>query len=228
MKANPTDHGTGLDSGDAELVNDQAALLKDQAALLKDQAALLRDLAALPQSIQPGADPWQKIASRIALAQAGKNAGGQAAREKQENTRGRVWMALAASVLLVVVSSLFMLSNNDIQSPDGQAIAIDKSPVLNELGAQIPTTSVEREYQAAFREFAGLGAVDVSSSNLPGEAVRQSWDLMQQLETELLTAMAQEPENPLLKQRLKQLRAHQLNLLHIIADSGMAPRRNLI
>jgi hypothetical protein len=121
-----------------------------------------------------------------------------------------------------------MLSNNDIQNPDSQAIAVGKSPVLNELGAQIPTTSVEREYQAAFREFVGLGAVGISSSDQPGKAVMQSWDLMQQLETELLTAMEQEPENPLLRQRLKQLRAHQLNLLHIIADSGLASRGNLI
>lgn len=214
MKANPTDRGTGSDSGDAEL--------------LKVEAALLGDLAALPQSIQPGTDPWQKIARRIALAQAGDRAGGQTAREKQQITWTKAWMALAASVLLVVVSSLFMLSNNEIQSPEGQAVAIDKSPVLNELGAQIPTTSVEREYQAAFREFAGLGAVDINSPNRTSEAIRQSWDLMQQLETELHTAMAQEPENPLLKQRLKQLRVHQLNLLHIIADSGLAPRRNLI
>jgi hypothetical protein len=76
-----------------------------------------------------------------------------------------------------------------------------------------------RRHRAAFREFVRHNAPDMNPSELAGEEFIRAWKLMQQLELELLTAMAQEPENPLLRQRLMQLRAHQLKLLHVIADS---------
>ena len=85
---------------------------------------------------------------------------------------------------------------------------------------------VEREYQAAFREFVAVGAVDINSPNLVGETFKQSWQLMQQLEADLQAALLQEPGNLLLQQRLMQLRVHQLRLLHVIAGQG--PRRNLL
>jgi hypothetical protein len=189
-------------------------------------SGLLSDLAALPRAVQPVNDPWLKIASRIVAVEADV----QTLNQKRNVTWSKAWLAVAASVLLVVISGIFIWSSNEPQGPVYQPVAkkSEDAPGLFEMGTRIPTSSVELEYQAAFREFVHFEAADSNPSSYARDEIRQGWELMLQLETELLTAMAREPENRLLKQRLVQLRAHQLQLLHVIADSGQAPRRNLI
>lgn len=51
---------------------------------------------------------------------------------------------------------------------------------------------------------------------------------MQQLEQELKSALELEPESQWLARRLLKLRAHQLQLLGVIADTGHVPGRNSI
>ncbi len=184
--------------------------------------SLLRDLAALPKSRQPEHDVWQDISSRIAREKVD--------RDVSKNSSRRGWLALAASVLLVAISSVFMTNGVELSAPAAQPTAdirTDHLP-LNEIGARVPANSLEREYQAAFREYVRLDLAHAGSAGIEREAIQQDWQLMQQLEQELKAALELQPENPWLAQRLLQLRAHQLQLLRTIADTGHEPGRNLI
>ncbi|HKX56700.1 MAG TPA: hypothetical protein VJN01_11375 [Xanthomonadales bacterium] len=130
----------------------------------------------------------------------------------------------------MAISSFFLMQSSGIQPPSHQpdASVEDPHPVWAATTARWPTSSVEREYQAAFREFVML---DRSQTAVPGKvraAMVQDWELMQQLEQDLLAALELEPENPLLLDRWMHLRARQLQLLHVIAETGQSPGRTLI
>lgn len=184
--------------------------------------SLLKDLATLPRSRQPEHDVWQEISSRIASEKV------LAIQSKNSPMRG--WLALAASVLLVAISSAFIMNGIELSEPAVHPTAevrTDHLP-LNEIGARVQANSLEREYQAAFREFVRRDLAQSGAAGIERAAIQQDWQLMQQLEQELKAALEMEPENPWLAQRLLQLRAHQLQLLRTIADSGHVPGRNLI
>jgi len=183
-------------------------------------AGLVKELAALPRSMQPENDAWGAIANRIASGAVEKGA--------NRNSSMRGWLALAASLMLVAVSSLFIQRGGETQQPANQPFAAAEPLRLNEWGVRVPASSVELEYQAAFREYLGLNLAHTKPGGLAREDVQQDWLLMQRLEQELLAALELEPENLWLAQRLMQLRASQLNFLRVIADSGQLPGRNLI
>jgi hypothetical protein len=187
---------------------------------------LLRELASLPKAIQPGHDQWQQISQRIAAEESSRSS----VLQPNRYFAGKGWLALAASVLLVAISSFFLMQSSGIQAPSHQPVATveDQHPAWAATTARWPTSSVEREYQAAFREFVRL---DRSQTTVPGKvraAMVQDWELMQQLEQDLLSALELEPENPLLLDRWMHLRARQLQLLHVIAETGQSPGRTLI
>ena len=188
--------------------------------------ALMRGLAALPKAIRPAHDPWQQISQRIATGQSGR----ASALQPNPYFAGKTWLALAASVLLVAISSFFLMQSSGIQAPAHQPVATmeDQHPAWAASTARWPTSSVEREYQAAFREFVRLDLSQTSVSGNARAAMVQDWELMQQLEQDLLAALEQEPENPLLLDRWMHLRARQLQLLHVIAETGQLPGRTLI
>jgi len=186
------------------------------------EAGLLKELAALPRSMQPENDAWGAIANRIATGAVKKGA--------NKNPAMQSWLALAASLMLVAVSSVFILRDSATDQPANQPLAaVTAEPLLlNEWGVRVPANSVELEYQAAFREYLGLNLTHTKPDGLAREDIRQDWLLMQELEQELLAALELEPENLWLAQKLMQLRASQLNFLRAIADSGQLPGRNLI
>jgi len=190
------------------------------------EAAFLRDLAALPKAIRPARDPWQQISQRIA----GAEVHGSAVKRQNPNFKARAWLALAASLILVAISSFFLMQSAGIQSPVRQPVAaIDvQAQAPYETTKRWPTTSLEREYQAAFREFARLDFARKPVPDITREAMVQDWELMQQLEKDLLAALQTEPDNPLLLDRWRHLRARQLQLLHVIADTGRLPGGTLI
>jgi hypothetical protein len=68
----------------------------------------------------------------------------------------------------------------------------------------------------------------VPAAQAAAPEILQDWELMRQLESELRLALEQEPDNSFLLQKLISLRARQLQLLHLIADSGRLPGGNLI
>ena len=191
-----------------------------------DEQQLLVDLAALPRSMRPGRDPWPAIRARIT--------DGQVPVEKRAWPARNGWMGIAASLALVVITSLLLLQPDESTTPVGEiaqlpvAEALTDSPLVLSQTSRVPVLSVEREYLAAVKEYLSLD----SMAGMPGGAADQeilmSWDVMLQLETELKAALQREPDNVLLAQRLIQLRARQLQLLQLIAESGPTPWRNLI
>ena len=192
-------------------------------------AALLHDLAALPKAIAPAQDQWQHISQRIA----GDASGNTSALPSVHEYARRNWLALAASVLLVAVTGFFVMQAVQIQTPAPVTVADSSNKntqqtAVAETIVRWPTSSVEREYQAAFREFVSLDPSKLAVSVQTRTAMVQDWELMQQLERDLSMALEQEPENPLLLDRWLQLRASQLQLLHVIAETGQWPGRTLI
>lgn len=192
--------------------------------------ALLAQLAALPKSIQPANDAWQRIASRIDSEAAGFGPSSNAGNHSRAASSGRGWLALAASLLLAVISGVLIRTGTDVQQPADQPLAINSQDglFLNEQGARVPATSIEREYQAAFKELLTRGFAQAPVALAASPEIQQDWELMQQLERELLAALELQPENRWLLQKLMQLRSRQLQLLRVIADSGQLPGGNLI
>ena len=184
--------------------------------------SLLKGLAALPKSRRPDHDAWPEICRRIASEKVDPIA------SKGSNMRG--WLALAASLLLVAVSSVFMMNGYESSLPGGQPAAEARSDhlPLNEIGARVPANLLEREYQAAFKEFVRLDLVNAGAAGDERKALQKDWQLMQKLERELKAALELEPENPWLAQRLLHLRERQLQFLRVIADAGPVPGGNLI
>ena len=187
---------------------------------------LLKELAALQRSRQPEHDAWQQIASRIASKKASEKV--DSSTSIKPAMRG--WLALAASVLLLVASSVFVMNGSDLSAPSAErtAEAGSDQQFLNEIGARVLADSLEREYQAAFREFVRLDRAQAWPSANERVAIQQDWQLMLQLEQELQAALEREPENPWLAQRLRKLRAHQLQLLRVSTDTGLLPGSNMI
>lgn len=187
---------------------------------------LLKALAALPRSRQPEHDVWQQIASRIVSEKVVEKV------DSIKSTRPamRGWLALAASVLLLVTSTLFVMNVSDSSAPSAQITgeAVSDQPFLTEIGARVPADEVEREYQAAFREFVQLDIAQSEPVADEREVIQRDWQLMLQLEQELQAALDREPENPWLVQRLRKLRAHQLQLLRVSTDTGLLPGSNMI
>lgn len=198
---------------------------------------LLKQLAALPRSRRPDHDAWQEISIRIGHEKSMRIAGEKSMRIAGEEVDGsastnpamRGWLALAASVLLVAVSSVFMMNSSELSAPAVQPMAEVRTDqlFLNEIGARVPANSLEREYQAAFREFVRLDVAHAGPTAIERAAIQQDWQLMLQLEQKLKAALQLEPENPWLAQRLRKLRAQQLQLLRVSTDTGLLPGRNL-
>jgi len=77
--------------------------------------------------------------------------------------------------------------------------------------------AAEQEYQAAFRELIPL---DYSGLRLEGaepDALRVSWEDLQQAEASLLAALAQYPTNTYLNEKLLDLRSQQLRFVKQLA-----------
>jgi len=203
-------------------------------------AGLLAQLGALPKSMAPRHDPWQRIAARIEHERAGSRASGGHGQNARSATFGRGWLALAASLWLVATSVVLLRPDSGAppQAGQPQVAASQQRPLLNEQGVRVPATAIEREYQAAFREFLAMEFSQAPASLAAGTEIQQAgiqkaglqkdWALMQRVEAELLIALEQEPQNPWLLQKLTHLRSRQLQLLHAIADSGHRPQGNPI
>lgn len=197
-----------------------------------DDAALLGQLSSLPRAVRPENDPWDRIEQRILASNA----------EKKQTVppKSRAWLAVAASFVLVAVSVVFVAQNSISvkpgSSPENQGLAPvnpaaasnQQANMLNERGAQVPTLSLEREYQAAFREFRSMEAIAEFRTVEMDSGLLLSWEEMEKVERALLMALEKNPGNRMLVQRLTKLRAHQLQFLLLIADSGQAPGSKLI
>ncbi len=157
----------------------------------------------MPRSIKPQRDLWPGISKRLVTA------------GKHDDVSNNVsfWHkpAMAAAVLVALTTGIFIGRGMDTV-PAGQT-----SQSVLEYALIGTVRATEREYQAAFSELVPL---DYSGMRLEGEepdALRGSWEDLQQAETSLLAALAQYPSNIYLNGKLLDLRSQQLQFIKQLA-----------
>lgn len=188
-----------------------------------DDRQLLERLAGLPREIQPANDVWPAISARIMDRPAGSRRFPLTA------------LAIAASALLAVAVGLVLGPRWEAGSTSPQPVAettvpADEpapasvlrtrkpGPVTRETGAPSWTLAAsEAEYQAAFREFIGLGESQRNLSPATLQTIESSWAELQDTERALQAALAANPDNRFLNQRMLELRARQLGFLKQLA-----------
>lgn len=179
------------------------------------EAELVRQLGELPRRVEPRNDPWPQIASRISA---------QPARPSRLATP---WFSIAAGVALAFAVGVF--AGKNWQATPGQPIQGGDMADLNttsNLGGAL--AGAEREYQAAFSEFATIGhsAPELKPATL--EAIEHDWQEMLDAEAALTVALEQYPNNPWLNQRMLELRDRQLRMLKQLAGLDRTSRRTEI
>ncbi len=188
-----------------------------------DERQLLERLAGLPREIQPANDVWPAISARIAGRPAGSRRIPFAA------------LAIAASAVLAVAVGLVLgprWASGPTAAQPAVAVTAPASeaaaePLLRtrkplwstrETGATNQTLAAsEAEYQAAFREFIGLGESQRNLSPATVQTIESSWAELQETERALQEALAANPDNRFLNQRMLELRARQLGFLKQLA-----------
>ncbi len=160
-------------------------------------------IESLPRSIRPQRDLWPGINQRL----------GTIGKGDKLYYKAPWWRtpAMAAAVLLALTGGIFIGRGMDTV-PAGQT-----AQSMLEFALIGTVEAAEREYQAAFRELVPL---DYSGLRLEGEepdALRGSWEDLQQAETSLLAALAQYPSNIYLNEKLLDLRSQQLQFVKQLA-----------
>ena len=160
-------------------------------------------IESLPRSIRPQRDLWPGIDKRLDAVD----------KDGKVHYKARSWRmpAMAAAVLLVLTTGIFIGRGMDV-GPSGEAA---QSVLQYALVGSVD--AAEREYQAAFRELVPL---DYSGLRLEGEgpdALRGSWEDLQQAESSLLAALRQYPSNIYLNEKLLDLRSQQLQFVKQLA-----------
>ncbi len=160
-------------------------------------------IESLPRSIRPQRDLWPGIDKRLDAVD----------KDSKVHYKARFWRmpAMAAAVLLVLTTGIFIGRGMDV-GPSGEAA---QSVLQYALVGSVD--AAEREYQAAFRELVPL---DYSGLRLEGEgpdALRGSWEDLQQAESSLLAALRQYPSNIYLNEKFLDLRSQQLQFVKQLA-----------
>ncbi len=169
------------------------------------ESELQNALGSLPRGMKPPRDLWPGINARLETAVPHHGAA----------YKVPFWRtpAMAAAVLLALVTGIFI----------GRGIDIDTEPAdqmteTAQEAALIGTVkATELEYQAAFSELVPL---DYSGLRLQGEepdALRGSWEALEQAETALLAALQQYPSDVYLNEKLLDLRSQQLQFVKRLA-----------
>jgi hypothetical protein len=160
-------------------------------------------IGSLPRGIKPQRDLWPGIEMRLESVE----------KDGEIPYKAPFWRkpAVAAAVLLALTTGIFIGRGMD-SGPAGPA-----AQSMLEYALLGTVQATEREYQAAFRELVPL---DYSGLRLEGEepdALRGSWEDLQQAETSLLAALQQYPTNIYLNEKLLDLRSQQLQFVKQLA-----------
>ena len=183
-----------------------------------EEEELLRRLAALPRGIPPRSDPWAAISARIAAS--------------GDQTAGRRpwpawWMAAAASFAAVVFAAALLLGPDRQQMPPNDSAVAGGEPAGDRNAALLPAalTASEMEYQAAFREFIDMGRARSNLSPHTLDSIDNGWAELRATENELAIALAINPTDRFLNDRMLELRARQLGFLQRLASLEQSNRR---
>jgi len=180
---------------------------------------LQRRIADLPREMEPQSDPWPAIAARIAP---------QQSRLGIFSTRPAVIVAAAASVVLVLFAVL-LFGPHQAEIPTGAGGVLSDAPIEDaerpsyRFMAMLQTS--QAEYLAALREFSTVGE---ARSNLSPETIRtieDGWTDLRETESALMSAIAANPGDRFLHERMLGLRARQIDFLWELATLDQSNRR---
>ena len=192
--------------------------MKDRDEGKMTEADLVRQLGELPRRIEPRNDPWPQIFDRIT------------SEVPPASRPGSSWLRLAAAVALAFALGIFLGKSLQLSSPLAQAVdpvaqEDDGSAQSPEFGGAL--AGAEREYQAAFSEFAMIGqAAELKPATL--DSIERDWQVMLDAEAALTAALEQYPNNPWLNKRMLELRERQLAMLKLLAGFDRTSRRTEI
>jgi len=183
------------------------------------ESELRRRIAELPREMQPQNDPWPAIAARIA---------------QQHGRAGIAWkrpsviVAAAASVVLVLFAALWLgphqadMPTDTRVIPSGAAIGeADRSAFR--LTAMLQAS--QAEYLAALQEFSTVGKARSSLSPETIRTIEDGWADLREAESSLMSAIAANPGDRFLHERLLELRARQIGFLWELASLDQSNRR---
>jgi hypothetical protein len=185
-----------------------------------EEQELLRRIAELPREIQPQNDPWAAISRRMDEI--------RDSRERRWPLRGWGVQAVAASLALALLLGLLLgprLADSPLSTP-ASPVALEsehfEAPVYR-LPANLAGS--EAEYQAAFREFIAVGQARSDLSPRTLETIETGWADLRATENALAAALAANPHDPFLNDRMLVLRARQLGFLQQLASLDQDNRR---
>ena len=95
-------------------------------------------------------------------------------------------------------------------------------------GLSMSLAGSEAEYQAAFREFIGVGQSRSALSPQTIDHIATGWADLRGVELALTRALADDPDNRFLNDRMLELRARQLAFLRQLASLDQSNRRRMI
>lgn len=184
-----------------------------------DEQELLRLIADLPREIRPQNDPWMAISARIARP-----------RNQQSSRRffrGRMIQAAAASLVLALMLGLLLGPRLTETPPETVGDVAQKNASSGRRAYPLPAIleASEAEYQAAFREFITVGQARPSLSLRTIETIETGWADLRAAENALGVALAANPNDLFLRDRLLELRARQLGFLQQLAWLDQNNRR---
>ena len=185
-----------------------------------EEQELLRRIAELPREIRPKNDPWAAISRRMVVT--------RDSREHRWPLRGWGLQAAAASVVLALLLGLLLgprMGESPSSAPANPvALVSDRAePPVHRLPSSLAGS--EAEYQAAFREFIAVGQARPDLSPRTIEMIETGWADLRAAEYELAAALAANPHDVFLNDRMLALRARQLGFLQQLAALDQSNRR---
>lgn len=182
-----------------------------------DDKELLRQIAQLPREISPANDAWDAVAVRI----------GEQPADANHTAVGKRWMLRAVAAVVVTAVATGLIMNNAWQRPTAPApqlaqAATETVPAAPYKGLMAGS---EAEYQAAFREYISIGNAREQLPRLAVEKIESGWADLVKTEIALTGALAQNPNDPFLNNRLLELRSRQLGFLKQLAALDRNNRR---
>lgn len=160
-------------------------------------------LGSLPREMKPSRDLWPGIDARLDTA----------GRKTGMTYRTPFWRtpAMAAAVLLALVTGIFIGRGMDTESSDTVLETTRQTAMIGAVKA------TELEYQAAFSELVPLDYSGLRIEEEEPDALRGSWEALVQAETALLAALQQYPTDVYLNEKLLDLRSRQLQFVKRLA-----------
>jgi hypothetical protein len=187
-----------------------------------NEKELLKRIAELPREMEPGRDPWDRIAARL-----DESAGGSDSALASQRSRLWGWpvRAVAALAVLAVVVTLLNHSEMTIEPP---VMSQTEGTANLPMSLQVVLAGSEAEYQAAFREFVPIGDSRDRISPMTVEKIETGWADLRHVENALADALSQNPDDAFLNRRMLELRSRQLGFLRQLAALDQSNRRMTI